>query len=245
MEKTSQIILANEGVFHTIQGEGKYVGYPTTFVRLSRCNLRCAWTNPDGSITKCDTPHTSFEPELEKWDMSKLIWDINSIGEKHVCISGGEPYFQKELPELVNKLHNLGHYVTIESNGTIYRESDADFISLSPKLAASSSDPEQGTKHDRNRLNYDSLEKFIMNHDYQFKFVLNSSQDLREIEDIRTNLLDRTGTDINDKIWLMPQGITNEQFDSKMKEMADICKERGWKLTDRMHIRIWGQKKGV
>jgi 7-carboxy-7-deazaguanine synthase len=242
---SESIVLAEEGFFYTIQGEGKYIGYPTTFVRLSMCNLRCAWENPDGSITKCDTPHTSFEPEKVKYDVSTLAAQIHNEKAHHICISGGEPYFQKSVTSLINQLHDMGHFVSLETNGTIYRESRADFISLSPKLGSSSADPTLGKRHDKNRINYDALEQFILNHDYQFKFVLNSDEDYKEIQDIRLNLLDRTGIDINDKIWLMPQGITTEQFDAKLLDMAEICKKNGWHLTDRLHIRIWGQKKGV
>jgi 7-carboxy-7-deazaguanine synthase len=239
------IVLANEQFFDTIQGEGKYIGYPTTFVRLSRCNLRCAWQNPDGSITRCDTPHTSFEPEVNEWKIDDLVKEIHDLNVNHVCISGGEPYFQKNVSELIDKLHDLGHFVTMETNGTIYRDSKADFISISPKLQSSSCDKVYGSKHDRQRLKYDALEKFITNHDYQFKFVVNSAHDVREILDIRDNLFTRTGIDINDKIWLMPQGITPKQFDDKLEDMAELCKKYNWKLTDRLHIRIWGQKKGV
>lgn len=239
------IVLADEKVFHTIQGEGKYIGYPTVFVRLSRCNLRCAWLNANGTITRCDTPHTSFMPEINKYEIDEIAELIHAEDCEHVCISGGEPYFQKELVELVHKLRDLGHFVTIETNGTIYRDTRADFISISPKLSTSSADPDEGARHERNRLKYDALASLIKNHDYQFKFVVNSYQDVKEIKDIRDNLLDLTNIDINDKIWLMPQGIKSEQFDDKLEDMAEICKANKWKLTDRLHIRIWGQKKGV
>jgi 7-carboxy-7-deazaguanine synthase len=241
----NQIVLASEAIFHTIQGEGKYIGYPTTFVRLSRCNLRCAWKNPDGSITKCDTPYTSFDPEIDKWDIDDLVAEIHKIGEKHICISGGEPYFQKELVTLVDKLKALDYFITLETNGTIYRESKADFISLSPKLSSSSAHQTFGSKHEAQRLKYEQLCQFVTNHNHQFKFVVNGQDDLDEIDDMIKEIKRRTNVDINDNIWLMPQGITTEQFDAKLSWMADVCKDRSWKLTDRMHIRIWGSRRGV
>lgn len=239
------IVLADEKIFYTIQGEGKFVGYPTTFVRLSRCNLRCAWKNKDGSITRCDTPHTSFNPEINKTNIAQLIKDIHEIDCKHVCISGGEPYFQRNLPELINGLVDLGHFVSLETNGTLYRESKASYISLSPKLSTSSADPEFGKVHDVQRINYKSLESFVLNHDCQFKFVANSAEDIREILEIKRNIWENIQVDINDMIWLMPQGIYTEQFDEKLEWISEVCKQYKWKMTDRMHIRIWGQKKGV
>ena len=243
--KDDIIILANERIFYTIQGEGKHTGVPTVFVRLSKCNLRCAWKNADGSITQCDTPHTSFEPEVNEVRISDIIKEITEHGCDHVCISGGEPFFQKQTTALINALEALGHKVTVETNGTLYRESDASFISLSPKLSTSSSHPVYGKKHDLNRINIDALEKFTRNHDCQFKFVINTEEEIAEVLEIKKQLWERTSIDINNNIWLMPQGIENSQFDDKMEWLVEICKQYHWNLTDRMHIRIWGSRKGV
>lgn len=239
------LVLADEKVFHTVQGEGKYVGYPCSFVRMSRCNLRCAWKNSDGSITHCDTPHTSFDPEVNEFKVKEIIMQLKDEGFNHVVVSGGEPYFQSSVIELVNGLVSNGHFVTVETNGTLYRPTNAQFISISPKLACSSAHPVYGDKHERMRIQYDALEKFITNHDYQFKFVVNNESDVAEILDIKRVLFERTGIDINDNIWLMPQGTTVEQFDSKMVMLVELCKTYQWKLTDRLHIRIWGSIKGV
>lgn len=239
------LALSSEGIFYTIQGEGKYTGCPTVFIRTSRCNLRCAWENADGSITRCDTPHTSFDPEIFEAKIDEIIKDITSYDCDHVCVTGGEPYFQRSVSRLLDSLVERGHYITVETNGTLYRPSKAQFISLSPKLSCSSADKVYGQKHEAQRLNYDALEQFITNHDYQFKFVVNSDEDIAEILEMKRILFERTGIDINNKIWLMPQGIENSQFDDKMEWLAEICKQYHWSLTDRMHIRIWGQKKGV
>jgi len=234
-----------DGLFYTIQGEGKYIGYPTTFIRLSRCNLRCSWLNRDGTLTKCDTPHTSFDPEIEETSFDEILDYVKSNNADHVVVSGGEPFFQKEVVDLIDKLNSLGKFVTVETNGTIYRETMATFISISPKLKSSSSDPVHGKKHDNNRINYGSLAQFISNHPYQFKFVINEESEIIEIEEIRSELLKRTGIDISDKIWLMPQGISEDQFNEKTQWMVEVCKRKNWKFTDRLHIRIWGNIKGV
>lgn len=239
------ISVSEERVFSTIQGEGKFIGYPTTFLRLNHCNLRCQWQNKDGSFTKCDTPYTSFEPKGSEFTVEDLVKEVCDEAPHHVCITGGEPYFQKESVDLINALVEKGKYLTIESNGTIYRPSKAQFISLSPKLSSSSKSPIYGHKHELQRLKYDSLEKFITNHDYQFKFVINSDEEIREIYDIRDNLLDRTGKDISEHIWLMPQGIEKAQFEEKYEWLAEICKREQWKLTPRLHILIWGHRAGV
>ena len=239
------ITLADEKIFYTIQGEGKFVGYPTIFVRLSKCNLRCAWKNPDGSITRCDTPHTSFDPEINTTTIEALARDILKFDCSHVCISGGEPYFQKSLPALIDRLVEANRYISLETNGTIYRQSKASYISISPKLKTSSYDPTYGENHEKHRLNYDSLVKFITNHSCQFKFVANNENDIDEIFEIRWNLLKMCHIDISDMIWLMPQGTHVHQLNERLEWVAEACKKHKWKMTDRLHIRIWNQKKGV
>lgn len=244
--ESKKLLLSEENMFYTLQGEGKYAGYPSLFIRLSGCNLRCAWTNKDGTTTLCDTPHTSFEAKgkttpIEEIKAAVLIYKPSV----HIVITGGEPMLQKNLAELIDFLVERNHMVTIETNGTLYFPNKAQFFSISPKLANSSAHPTLGARHEAARKNFESLAQIILNHDYQFKFVYNSDSDIVEIEDMRVQLLGMTGIDISDKIWLMPQGITNGQFDEKAQHIWDICKNYGWKYTDRLHIRVYGQKIGV
>lgn len=239
------LTLANERVFHTLQGEGKYMGYPCTFVRLSLCNLRCEWKNKDGSTTKCDTPYTSFEPEKNEVEIDQIVRELLASNTKHIVVSGGEPFFQKNVPILIKELRLQDKYVTVETNGTIYRENTAQFISISPKLSSSSASPEHGKKHDKQRINIGALAKFIINHDYQFKFVVNDESEIDEILEIKNILKDITGADISDKIWLMPQGVTVEQFKEKAEWIWEVCKKYQFKYTARLHIDVYGQRIGV
>jgi len=241
-----KLLLSEETHFYTIQGEGKYAGFPSLFIRLSGCNLRCAWKNTDGTITRCDTPHTSFNAKGSLVKISELEEVVAKYNAKvHVVITGGEPMMQKNLAALIAYCESRGHLVTIETNGTVYFDNNASFFSISPKLKDSSADLEFGERHEKKRKNFDALASIIKNHEYQFKFVYNSASDIVEIEDMRLTLFSMTGIDISDKIWLMPQGIANAQFDEKAQEIWDVCKRMGWKYTDRLHIRVYGQKLGV
>lgn len=242
MEK---INLSNERVFYTIQGEGKYAGYPSVFVRTSGCNLRCAWKNPDKSITTCDTPHTSFKPETNMTEIDSLVEEIHSHGCEHVVITGGEPYIQPKLVVLIDKLKQLGHFITVETNGTKYLETKADFLSISPKLAGSCAHDKYRKMQEQKRLNYPELIKLIQNHNCQLKFVINSEEEALEILEIRHQIASLSGINVDDIIWVMPQGVEEKQFKEKAIVLANLCKKYKWKYTDRIHIRIWGQKKGV
>lgn len=243
---SKKLFLSEEEMFYTIQGEGKYAGHLSLFIRTSGCNLRCAWKNPDNTITRCDTPHTSFEPKGKPFETSEIASKINLYKPSvHLVLTGGEPMLQKNLGEIIDHAVARGHLVTIETNGTVYFDNSAQFFSISPKLRDSSADPEHGENHEAKRKNFDSLAKIIRNHDYQFKFVYNSESDIVEIEDMRLTLLSMTGIDISDKIWLMPQGIKQSQFDEKAQAIWEVCKRMGWKYTDRLHIRVYGQRIGV
>jgi 7-carboxy-7-deazaguanine synthase len=223
--------------FYSIQGEGKFIGVPSYFIRLNGCNLRCEWTNQDGSKTKCDTPYTSWEPEGKEVDLDDILKNIPEQC-KHIVITGGEPFIDSNIEGLTESL--IGYYQTIETNGTIYRQNYADFISLSPKLKSSIPKGKFERMHNENRLNYDSLKKFMENHNYQFKFVVNDKDDLNEILKIQERL------DIpSDKIYLMAQGITTPQLKSRQFIIQDIAKKKGMNITDRLHIRLYGNRRAI
>jgi len=105
LEKT--MIKVNE-IFHSIQGESTHAGRPCTFVRLTYCNLRC---------TYCDTAY-AFEEGTEM-SVDSIISKVKQFGCKLVEVTGGEPLFQKETPELLKKLCNEGFEVLLETNGSL------------------------------------------------------------------------------------------------------------------------------
>ena len=234
--------LTSDDIFHTVQGEGRFVGVPSIFMRLSGCNLRCAWTNPDGSITKCDTPYSSYEPEKNIQTVAEVADAITRIDCKHVVVTGGEPFMQRSLSVLIDFLVTAGRFLTVETNGTLYWNNPAQFMSISPKLASSTyREHPHYQRHDKARVNREVLDLMIRNHDYQLKFVVNNAQDFDEIE----NLLGKLSTVDDGKIYLMPQGVSNAQFDAKLPWIIEEAKKRNWNVTDRLHVRVWGAKRGV
>lgn len=228
------MIISSEGIFYTVQGEGRYSGHPSVFLRLSYCNLRCAWKNEDGSETKCDTPHTSFYPEKIIADTDEIITKINSYKCSHVVITGGEPMMQEnDIVALANKI-NINKKITIETNGTIFCDevSDRVFFSISPKLSSSGNNGKG--------VSIEVLKKLYNRFDCQFKFVVNSLSDINEILDITEQVKIKP-----ESVYLMPQGISIEQINSKMPMVFELCKEYGFNYSDRLHIRAYGNKKGI
>jgi len=232
-------------IYSCIQGEGQLVGTPSILIRTSGCNLRCAWVDPDtGWVSKCDTPFTSWNPEMKKMTVTEIVKEVvEKAGTeiKHIVISGGEPMIQKDLSELCSLLKVLRFHITIETNGTFDFKGPTDLLSISPKL--SNSTP-KGTKfeqkHEQKRLRLDVLRRLINSFNSYLKFVVNSINDLKEIEEIQEALqLDPL------RIYLMPEGQSDDELKSRRKWVAKLCQEKGFRYTDRLHVLIYGKKRGV
>lgn len=95
-------------VFASVQGETSFTGLPTTFIRLAACNLRCSW---------CDTTY-SFGRGHPK-TISELVSSAIDYNCRHICITGGEPLLQKPVHDLMSKLADLGHILTLETGGSL------------------------------------------------------------------------------------------------------------------------------
>jgi 7-carboxy-7-deazaguanine synthase len=98
-------------IFRSIQGEGTRAGRPCAFVRFTGCDLRCTW---------CDTPH-AFQGGEER-SRQAIVAELDRMGLRHVCLTGGEPLLQPELPDLCRDLVAAGWEVTVETHG----QRDAD-----------------------------------------------------------------------------------------------------------------------
>ena len=244
--KEPKLTFTEDWVFFTVQGEGKYVGHPAVFLRLSACNLRCEWSNGDGTTTKCDTPYSSHSPEKNIKTVKETVDAVLVHKCKKVVITGGEPMMQKNVDLLVRELVKKGCEVTIETNGTIYRDMQVPvFWSISPKLATSCPHTSKHFEmHHKKRLNIMAVASMVKQR-HQLKFVVNREEDISEIKMMLTMLKDFTGKSYDKSVYLMPQGITQEQFDAKLPWLVEQAKFNGWNITDRLHIRIWGSKRGV
>ncbi|MFN4319095.1 MAG: 7-carboxy-7-deazaguanine synthase QueE [Aquificaceae bacterium] len=115
-------------VYISIQGEGLLMGLPSLFIRIQGCNIRCPWCDQPSALP-FKSPSTSLED---------LISFIEAYPHKHVVITGGEPFTESSLPELVKELLRMGKSVQIETNGTLWQEDLEDVaekihITCSPK----------------------------------------------------------------------------------------------------------------
>jgi 7-carboxy-7-deazaguanine synthase len=95
-------------IFHSVQGEGPYTGFRTSFVRTARCNLRCAW---------CDTTY-SFGPGKER-SIPSILREVGTHRTRHACLTGGEPLLQSESLALLRRLAERGMTTVVETGGSL------------------------------------------------------------------------------------------------------------------------------
>ncbi len=111
-------------IFYSLQGEGAYVGTPCVFIRFAGCNLNCHF---------CDTEFNMFR----EMSAGEIIEEIRKYPANHVILTGGEPTLQLTI-SLLDKLHDEGKKIHIETNGTQAIDKEMarkiDWITCSPKF---------------------------------------------------------------------------------------------------------------
>jgi len=248
-------------VYTCLQGEGKLIGTPSIMIRFVGCRLRCQFAN-----SVCDTWYSSWKPEKGSWTYERIAALISENQHiKHFIITGGGPTLQKTiLPQVVEfiRWRVSDSHITLETEGSEWIEwfgtrlsHRIDLLSLSPKLSNSvpvvdSFITEIGRKvtqkdvdrHNKWRSNYDAMKSWIRCgcKDYQVKPVIEDDDSLKEFEHIRVVL----NIPAN-HCWLMPAGDVNEKLEQSRQWLEQICIERGYNYTDRLHIIIHGNKREV
>jgi 7-carboxy-7-deazaguanine synthase len=223
-------------IFFSIQGEGRLMGVPSAFVRASGCNLRCSW---------CDSDYTSWHPEGAKYTVPEVLDRVAAFPTRHVVVTGGEPLIAPGVEELCAGLRERAYHITLETAATVFKPVACDLASLSPKLANSTpyqrEDGRFAEMHDQRRLRPDVIRAFMAHSDYQLKFVVDQPGDVAEVLAVLEKLpgLDRA------KVLLMPQGVTHDELDRRAGWVAELCKEHGFRYCPRLHIELYGNRRGT
>ena len=232
-------------IYRCLQSEGSRIGRPTICVRTTGCTHRC-WFGEGGW---CDSWYTSIHPEKGQFcfnDIIKIYDENPQISE--MMLTGGSPTMH---PALVNELTHFAHekniFITIETEGSHYIETDypIDLVSLSPKFSNSIPvigaitpigkvvDQKMIDTHNKKRLNQDEIKNMILFHkDYHYKPVWDgTNENLEEIENFRTII----GAP-KDKTYIMPAGDTREQLILMYPIVFNMCAKHGYNMTGRDHI---------
>ena len=219
-------------IFYSVQGEGVLVGVPSVFVRTSGCNLRCSW---------CDTPYTSWHPEGEEMSLDAIEEAVAAYSpSRHVVVTGGEPMIAPGIVDLSNRFRARGLHATIETAGTVFTDVACDLMSISPKLSNSTPEGSFKAQHERLRLQPDVLKRLTSTYDYQLKFVIAKEADLAEAREVAASI----GAPA-EKVVLMPEGISAEVLNERGAWIAELCKTYGYRFSPRLHVHLYGNKRGT
>ncbi len=223
-------------IFHSVQGEGRFTGTPSVFIRTSGCNLRC-WF--------CDTRYASWEPEGDSRTVESIVEAATQWTTPHVVITGGEPMIFEELREVCDELHRLGRHITIETAGTIHRDLVCDLWSISPKLSNSTpigfASDEWVRQHDQRRKQPNVVRQLMAQGEYQLKFVVGSILDAEEV----LNYLKDLGEWDRDRVMLMPRGTTVKDLNLQSTWLTTWCRDHDLRMCDRSHIYWFGNRRGT
>lgn len=230
-------------IFASLQGEGPSMGLPVAFVRLSRCNLACTW---------CDTAYTwrfegdnrphrdgiAFERKANQVTLSpaETAERIAALGQKRLVITGGEPLLQAgALAEMLAHLPDIS--VEIETNGTVAPPARLDVrvdqYNVSPKLSHSGNPADLALIPER-------LDSWAADPRAFLKFVIASPEDVAEVLELQRRYRFRAG-----QVFLMAEGTSTAAQRERQAWLSELCLEHGFRMSDRLHIHLYGDTRGT
>lgn len=204
-------------IFSSIQGEGKLQGVPSVLVRLVGCNLNCVW---------CDNRRDKIAWEISHGELLNLL---SGYGIRNVILTGGEPFLYSQIELLTNELNEKGYFITIETNATIIKSVKADLISMSPKLSHANVKGEIVT------IDYDVIQYYVDNYNYQLKFVVKNENDFLDVQHILGELND---IDYNN-VFMMPLASSLAELTEIQKEIVRLCIKYRYRYANRLQLQIW------
>ena len=230
-------------IFASVQGEGPSMGMPVAFMRLSRCNLACVWcdTAYTWHFQGDERPHRGGVEYDRKANQLSLPEDevaarITALGQSRLVITGGEPLLQAPaLARLLELLPDVS--VEIETNGTTKAPAPLDIridqFNVSPKLAHSGNPAELALLPER-------LDAYATDPRAWFKFVIAEPPDVDEVLALRDRYRFRPG-----HVFLMAEGTDSETLREREKWLAPLCVRHGFRLSDRLHIHLFGDTRAT
>ena len=238
------IFLSDDKIFHTLEGEGEYIGQPSVFMRLSMCNLRCpAFASPD-SPHGCDS-YVSWSVK-NKMNFAQIFHMMEEKGFidklKNRAIfkyTGGETFIQEKAllrftEAFVNRYQFLPR-IDFETNATLQPDERwvTEFKSTfttSPKLSTNG-DPEEKTYKPE-------VLKWHKEHNSGFKFVITSDKDIEEIW--RKYVNDEHGINVPlNRVWFMPCCGSRKEHIERAPAVAEYAKAMHVNFSPRLHLLIW------
>lgn len=204
-------------IFCSLQGEARAAGWPTVFVRLTGCPLRCGY---------CDTAYAFHGGEWR--DIDAIVDEVQSHGVRHVCVTGGEPLAQKRCIALLQKLCDAGVDVSLETSGAI----DIGEVDARVSRVVDIKTPGSGEVA---RNLWDNLP--LLNARDQVKFVICSRADYDWAKDV----LAEHRLDERCEVLFSPS-----YMQVKLRELADwiVADRLPVRFQMQLHKQLWGEEQG-
>ncbi len=212
--------------FYSIQGEGVTAGLPAIFVRLQGCSVGCAW---------CDTKY-SWDPAAgHEVSLDALFEEVAAYPCRRVVITGGEPLESAFFIPLAAALANKGFRIEVETSGTLPPPAAAGLDiqwNVSVKLGGSG-------VSEAKRVNPEAIRAFLAREAW-WKFVVTDEGDVAEV----LRLAERFALP-RERILLQPECLRAEEFVARAPWVAEACKAHGFRFSPRLHVLLWGARRGV
>lgn len=210
-------------------------------ILLHNCDTPYTWAFTDAMAERHDEGKTyDRQAEQVRLDVGEALDTINGYKIKRLVITGGEPMLQqKGIVQLVKglKAETEDYWVEVETNGTIAPTEEMaeaiDQFNVSLKLENSGNSTAKRRKDE-------AIKAFAADPKADFKFVAGGTEDIPEILEI-TNEYDIP----SNRVFLMPEGRTPEEVEENQRELIEVAKELNFNVTTRLHVLIWGAKRGV
>jgi 7-carboxy-7-deazaguanine synthase len=221
-------------LFVSLQGEGPSLGKPCAFLRLAGCNLHCRF---------CDTKYTwdfqtyRYQDEVRVRAITEVADEIVATGQSRLVITGGEPLIQRRALERLLALLPATFVVEVETNGT-FSPGDAlaarvDQWNVSPKL-------ENGGDPRAARVVPAALAALVATGRAYLKFVLDDPRDADEALSLAREL----GV-ANERVLFMAQATTRDELRRSSPLVAAEALARGVGYSHRLHVELWGGRRGT
>ncbi len=204
-------------IFYSIQGEGKWTGFPNIFIRTTGCNLRCSY---------CDTKY-AYKKGTEK-TIEEITNEIKKYNCKKICITGGEPLQQKDIIELINQLINCKYSIIVETNGSLKIDSLINKKKLIISLDIKTPSSKMHKKMFLQNIN-------ILRKKDQIKFIIENKKDYNYAKKIIQKFKPKCD------VFFQPVWSTNPKKLAKWILNDNLELKYGLQI----HKIIWGDKKGI
>lgn len=211
-------------VFLSLQGEGPSAGTPAHFLRLQGCDVGCHW---------CDTKYTWDPAAGQEMSLADAFAALHELGEAPLLVvTGGEPLAHLGVERVLAAAVGRWARVEVETSGIAPPKFTHERLHhmWSPKLPGVTERWAETWAH---------AAKFLADPRTWVKLVLSEGDDEAALRLIREHAIPRA------RVLLMPQGLTDSALRERALSLAELCKREGLRLSPRLHVWLWGAKRGV